>query len=70
MHILDAIRFGGETQDTAKKLCRDCGYDPTEIGCKILTACGYDVKKYLKGDISVSSNGSLLFFTDFPDYEE
>lgn len=70
MHILDAIRNGGETQVKARKLCADYGYDPTQIGCAVLKACGYEVRRYLKGDISVkSSDGQLLFFTDYPDYD-
>ena len=69
MHILDTIRLGGETQAKVKRLCSDCGYDPTEIGCEILKACGYDVTKHIKGDISVESGGLLLFFSDLPDYE-
>lgn len=54
----------------AKKLCVDCEYSPEAIGCAILEFCGYTIKKYLKGDISVKdSNGELLYFSDLPDYE-
>ena len=52
------------------KLCSDKGYDPVEIGCAVLSSLGFDVKRYLKGDISVSDNlGNLLYFSDLPDYE-
>lgn len=52
------------------KLCADKGYNPTDIGCAVLAICGFDVKRYLKGDISVSDNlGHLLYFSDLPDYE-
>ena len=69
MHILDAIRNGGETQVKARKLCADYGYDPTQIGCAILKACGYEVEQYLKGDIAVTDGKHLLFITDYPDYD-
>lgn len=70
MHILDEIRLGGATQVRAIKLCQDYEYDPTKIGCAVLKACGYDVTKHLKGDISVTKDGVLLFFSDYPECDE
>lgn len=70
MHILGQIRMEGEIARKAKKLCSDYKYDPTAIGCAILQACGHDVTKHLKGDISVKDKaGKLLYFSDYPDYE-
>ena len=67
MHILDKISWGGETTVQTKKLCKDFKYNPTEIGCAILRACGYKVHKHLRGDISVKdSDGNMLFSQTIP----
>lgn len=71
MTMLDQIRLGGESAQKAEALCRGCKFNPTEIGIQILRALGYEVKEYLKGDISVTDpkTGKLLYFLDLPDYE-
>ena len=71
MTMLDQIRLGGELTKKAETLCRDSEFDPTSIGFHILRALGYKVKKYHKGDISVTDpkTGKLLYFSDLPDYE-
>lgn len=44
-----------------KKLCEKCEYMPEDIGCAVLEACGFNVKRYISGGIAVKdSQGRLL----------
>ena len=62
MHILDIIKLDGEIKKKMDQLCRDSKYNPTEIGSRILRACGYEVQQYLKGSIAVTDKEEKLLY--------
>ena len=70
MTLLDSIRCGGDTRRGADVLCKNCGYDPEIIGRQILEACGFEVRGFLEGDVSVkNSKGKILFTRSYPHYD-
>ena len=66
-HILDTIRYGGETKDKMETLCSDYKYSPTDIGIAILKSLGYYVDEYPNGSVFVRDKGGkndkLLFYS-------
>lgn len=52
-----------------EELIKDKEYNPDKIGSYILTVLGYEVKHYLKGDVSVKDkDGKILYYSDLPSY--
>lgn len=70
MHILDAIRCEGKTKEKSKRLCKDYGYSPTHIGAAILRACGYDVRFFYNGDISVKDEHGNILYHETNSYDD
>lgn len=60
MTVLDQLRLGGDLHRRMQNLLFMCDYNPEEIGIKILEACGYKVKKHLKGGLSVKDKNEEL----------
>lgn len=46
----------------AKKLCENCGYDPEDIGCEILRASGFGVKRYITGGVTVRDSKNEIMY--------
>lgn len=56
----------GELLVRAKKLCKQCGYDPENIGSTVLKACGFNVRRFMSGGIAVHDGAdNLLYYSSY-----